>query len=228
MDTQWNKIFKKGTSFFITIQNINDSTLISFDKKLKDKLTIDYLVESNQLIEDIYNTVYFKLNSPAHLKIIGQIIDKNTGLEVAKIYNQNNSIAKTNFLHKANTTYKAVFDIKQQILELQLPKASFDGFSLQKIKSDIDDDFINFKLLTNTFTLKSKNNTLAYAILHKKGNIKSSAPFKLSSKILTYNLKFLKTDLFDGLNTITIFNDKNDILVQRNFYHKKLKKLISL
>ena len=79
--------------------------------------------------------------------------------------------------------------------------------------------------MTNRKTIENKKNKFIHAVLHKKGLKNTIAPFKLSKKVLNYNLNFLKSDLLEGLNTITIFDNDNKILAERPFYYKNEKKV---
>ncbi|WP_397362542.1 hypothetical protein [Olleya sp. R77988] len=86
-------------------------------------------------------------------------------------------------------------------------------------------DVVNFKLRTSKETIEKKENKFVYAALHKNGFVSTTAPFNLSKNVLTYNLNFFKTDLFDGLNTISIFDTDNKLLAEKSFNYKAEKQV---
>ncbi|AUC76094.1 hypothetical protein [Olleya sp. Bg11-27] len=233
LDTQWNKNFKEGSNFTIEIHNLKDpNRILSFldseemddieNEDVEQKETIiTFFPESGSLLNNVENTIYFNVKSRNEVQITGKIVDTNTGQEVAKIENINSTSAKSTFNYNSN--YVAVFNIDGITQQLQLPQANPTGFILSKTDSK-QDNIVNFKLRTNTKTLATTVNKFTYAVLHQKGVVNSTAPFNLSENILTYNLNFIKTDLFQGLNTISVFDSQNRLVTERSFYNQGEKK----
>ncbi|WP_452231682.1 hypothetical protein [Lacinutrix sp. MEBiC02595] len=98
------------------------------------------------------------------------------------------------------------------------------GYVLQKTEPK-NKDMVTFQLKTNSTTVVAEKDKFIYAVLHKKGSAKSVAPIKLIQGINTYTLNFNTIDLFKGTNTITVFNQQNKILAQRNYYNKPQKEI---
>ncbi|WP_452229195.1 hypothetical protein [Lacinutrix sp. MEBiC02404] len=98
------------------------------------------------------------------------------------------------------------------------------GYILQK-KEPRNKEIVTFQLKTNSNTVAAEKEKFVYAVLHKKGSAKSVAPIKLIQGINTYTLNFNTIDLFKGTNTITVFNQQNNILAQCNYYHKPEKEI---
>ncbi|WP_090840452.1 DUF4397 domain-containing protein [Olleya namhaensis] len=229
LDTQWNKNFKEGSNFTIQIHNLKDSkTMTSFleNEETEDHQnqsedinedSITFFPESGSLLEDIENTIFFNIKSDDQAQITGKIIDINTEQEVAKIENRNSTSAKSTFNYNSN--FIAVFNIDGKTQKIELPSANPTGFILTKTNTK-QDNTVNFKLKTNAKTLANTDNKFTYAVLHQKGIVNATAPFNLSESILTYNLNFLKTDLFNGLNTVSVFDSQNKLITERSFYNK--------
>ncbi|WP_281846704.1 hypothetical protein [Olleya namhaensis] len=232
LDTQWNKNFKEGSNFTIQIHNLKDSkTMTSFLENEetedhenqsvdKNEDNITFFPESGSLLEDVENTIFFNIKSNDQAQIIGKIIDTNTEKEVAKIENRNSTSAKSTFNYNSN--FIAVFNIDGKTQKIELPSANPTGFILTKTNTK-QDNTVNFKLKTNAKTLANTDNKFTYAVLHQKGIVNATAPFNLSENILNYNLSFLKTDLFNGLNTVSVFDSQNKLITERSFYNKDTK-----
>ncbi|AUC81904.1 hypothetical protein [Lacinutrix sp. Bg11-31] len=84
-------------------------------------------------------------------------------------------------------------------------------------------DIVSFQFKANS--LLNENGKFAYAILHKKGTPKSVATITLKKNTNTYTLNYLKNTLYNGLNTVTVFDTKNKILAQTNYYNKPEKQI---
>lgn len=232
LDTQWNKNFKEGSNFTIQIHNLKDSkieTTILENEEIEDHQnqsedinedSITFFPESGSLLEDVENTIFFNIKSDEQPQIIGKIIDITTGQEVAKIENRNSTSVKSTFNYNSN--FIAVFNIDGKTQKIELPSANPIGFILTKTNTK-QDNTVNFKLKTNAKTLANTDNKFTYAVLHQKGIVNATAPFNLSESILTYNLNFLKTDLFNGLNTVSVFDSQNKLITERSFYNKDTK-----
>ncbi|WP_290701522.1 hypothetical protein [Lacinutrix sp.] len=222
LNTQWNRNFKKGSNFPITIQNI-DNPVTSF--KTTDSInntSITFFAEGGSLLKDVKNTIYFKVKTDNNQNIIGRIVDAKTNEEVSKIYKVNSFYGKSNFTYNSN--FIAVLDIDGKEQKIILPNANTSGFVLQKI-NDNNPNSISFDLITNLETIKNKKNKFVQVVLHKKGLKSRTAKFTLSETALNYNINFPKSDIYEGYNTVTVFDDKNNILTERPFYYKRENKI---
>ncbi|WP_452226490.1 hypothetical protein [Lacinutrix cladophorae] len=98
------------------------------------------------------------------------------------------------------------------------------GYILEENKLD-KKDIVSFRLNTDNKTVLAEKDKFIYAVLHKKGVAKSVAPIKLIKGINTYKLNFYKNSLYEGTNTISVFNKQNEILAQINYYKYPEKKV---
>ena len=220
LNTQWNRNFKKGSNFSIVIQNLSNP-ITNFKTTESVDTPITFFAEGGNIVKDIENTIYFKVKTNNNLDIIGKIVDTKTNEEISKIYKVNNSYGKSSFIY--NSDYIALFNIDGKEQKIILPIANNTGFVLQKTNVNARNS-IAFNLITNLETIKNKKNKFIYAVLHKKGIKSRTAKFTLSEKTLNYNLHFPKSDIYEGYNTVTVFDDKNTILTERPFYYKNEKK----
>jgi len=222
LDTQWNRNFKKGSNFSIVIQNLSNP-VTTFKTTESIDTPVTFFPEGGNIIKGIKNTIYFKVKTNNNLDIIGKIIDTKTNEEISKIYKVNDSYAKSSFIYNSN--YIALLNINGKEQKIILPTANKTGFVIQKANTNARNS-IAFHITTNLETIKNKKNKSIYAVLHKKGIKSRMAKFTLSEKTLNYNLHFPKSDIYEGYNTVTVFDSKNTILTERPFYYKNEKKLI--
>ncbi|WP_397362541.1 hypothetical protein [Olleya sp. R77988] len=227
LDTQWNRNFKEGSNFSITIKNLNEISNNSTNATIKNttninntklnNLPITFFTKSGILLKNTENTIYFKLKNKDDAYVVGGIVDNKLGREIAKIIAINNDYAKCNFFYDSD--YTAVFYHDDKDKKIKLPAAKKIGFALLKSALN-NNEVINFQLKTNRETIINKKNKFIYAVLHKKGYLKTKASFNLSENIQNYNFNILKADLFNGTNTISIFDNQNKIIAEKSFYYK--------
>ncbi|AUC76095.1 hypothetical protein [Olleya sp. Bg11-27] len=221
LGTQWNRNFKPGSNFNIIVNNIEEpeykiSTTNSIETTNEP---ITFYPESGSLIKNNENVIYFKVKSDNPEEPIGKIVETKTGRRIAKIYAINNDYAKSTFFYDSELT--AIFNINDKKEEIIIPEGNKTGFVLYKTKTN-KKDVLNFQLSTNKETIK--NQKFIYAVLHKKGTIKTKASFNLTENILNYNFNILKSDLFPGLNTISVFDDQDKLIIERSFFYTDKKK----
>ncbi|PKG52378.1 hypothetical protein [Olleya sp. 1-3] len=222
LDTQWNRNFKSGSNFLILVKNIDQtdfSTTVTTDIETTEE-PITFYPESGSLIENNENVIYFKVKNDNVKAPIGRIVETKTGRRVAKIFPINSNYAKSTFFYDSEFT--AIINVDGKKEKITIPKANKTGFTLYKTKSE-KDDVINFQLSTNRETIKKQK--FIYAVHHKKGVLKTKASFNLTENILNYNFNILKSDLFPGLNTISVFDNQNKLLIERSFFYKDKKKV---
>ncbi|WP_289046495.1 hypothetical protein [uncultured Olleya sp.] len=220
LDTQWNRNFKPGSNFSIIINNLKTQDFNSSitASTVPSENTVTYYPESGSLVENNENVIYFKVKSDNPKTPIGRIVETKTGRRVSKIYAINNNYAKATFFYDSEFT--AIINSNNKKTKITIPKANKIGFSLYKTKTDID-SIVNFRLSTNKETIKKHK--YIYAVLHKKGVIKTKASYNLKRNTLNYNFNIIKNDLYPGLNTISIFDDNNNLLIERSFFYKEEK-----
>lgn len=120
-----------------------------------------------------------------------------------------------NFKHEA--PYK---DIDFSILDFNVK-----SFKINKIES-VNEKSLTFQINTTSDAInKNLNGTIAYTVLHREGSLRSIAPLKLKQEKTSYKINFSKTDLFNGLNTITLFDLNNNPIAESNFFYNANRKI---
>ncbi|WP_452228325.1 MULTISPECIES: hypothetical protein [unclassified Lacinutrix] len=202
-----NKPFVETTNLHISLYDFNN------------KLVLSELFYVNK------GTSYGSIAIPEDIKTGNYTIQLNTqwnknfkggSLFPIQIYNINNTSLETAKNEKLNITKK-----------IQVVKSFQDnnsGYHLIKSKSK-NSEIVRFQLKLNNETIAAEKDEFIYAISHKKGTTKSVAPIKLLNNIKTYNLHFYKDSLFQGFNSITVFNKQNKILAENNYFNKPKKEI---
>ena len=219
--TNYMKNFKEELSFSqqFTILGENKPQLVS-----QEDYDLQLLPEGGHLVAGILNTVGVKLiNSKGNgvffskAKILGP--DKNI---ITTFKSNQFGIAKFNFNPLLNEEYTVVLtpengkEITQKIKNLQAT-----GIAL--VSAERPKEFV-FSLQTNAETRPSLNDKPFYLAIHKDGLIKNFA-FMFPEDGLQANIAVSKDSLFSGINTITVFNEHLQPILERNIFNgDKLKR----
>lgn len=226
LTSQWNQNFKNNSSVSkIKILNgseITDSEEITEINNSKN-IQLDFFPNTNLLLENTINQVAFKIsNNNQPLKINGDIIDTTTGIITSKFQSNKYGMGEFKLFARENRTYKAVLDINGEKKEFELPKSTKIGFLLEE-KNKKGDSLTSFKLKTNKETLKRYGNKKLYAVLHRNGFPNAILPIEIDKKHINYIFGYSNNTLFNGVNFITIFNQKNQPISEFSFFNSQQK-----
>lgn len=110
----------------------------------------------------------------------------------------------------------------------QIPLQNIDFPDVSPINNGfqiIRDDNLNkesetFIINTDSQTIidNKLDNTLVFAVLHREGSLRSIGPIRMKKENTSYKINFAKGNLFNGLNTISLFDKNNKALSHSNFY----------
>lgn len=195
------------------------------DNSATDKYDIQFLPEGGHLVRDIENTIAFKaINQEGKGVYVNGIIYDENNTEVTTFESNNYGIGTVQISPKKNGFYtaKTTFE-EEETSEKRLPKIENTGITIQV--HNIEKDSVKISLNTNTETLRSivsKDYTL---LIHKDGWT-SSMPFSFKNTE-TVALTIARSGLFNGVNTITLFDGKVPVL-ERLFFNKKEEKNLSV
>lgn len=222
LDTQWNKNFKN--KYIVPVFIINSSTIKTTEEEaqvnVSDVINITFYPESGSLLNNTTNTIFFSLqNNDIFLaEQTVTITDNTTNKVIANIKTNTLGLAKFNMLYLESNNYTATVDYKGKAYIKQLPKTVNVGVLIHKKES------INNKT-TQEFTVEFSKEMLAqyhentfFATIHRNQKLLYVLPFKVNKKHIRYVLPIENKNLFNGVNTITLFNSKNQQLSERDFY----------
>jgi len=186
---------------------------------------IQFLPEGGHLVKDVENTIAFKaINQEGKGAFArGTIYDKNNQ-KVTTFESNTYGIGTFQFTPKNNSPYTADITFEEEkTIQQSLPKAKDTGITIRV--NNMETDSVKIALLTNKETLRaiiSKDYTL---LIHKDGKARSmSFSFQDTEKVI---LTIGRSGLFNGVNTITLFDGKIPIL-ERLFFNRKTAKNLSV
>ena len=227
LTTQWNQNFENNNSItkINVVSNLEDVSR-RFENENSLNFELEFFPESNLFLENIENTIAFTAqNDSTPITISGDIIDDKTGIIVAKINSNYLGLGKFKLYNRPNRTYTAFVNYNGLQKEFQLPQANFKGIIVKKSSEQKEAKSIDLILKTNEATIKSEAGGHVFAVLHRNGRQNVIVPIKLKKRYINYSFNILNENLFDGVNTITIFNNLNKPISEFSFYHSNEKQL---
>lgn len=225
LDTQWNRNFKNGTIFKIEVKNLKvmdseeiNQPISSNNQPITNEtkpLGISFFPESQTMLKNVQNMVSFSTLK----NITGKVIDDISGLPVASLRSNELGVGAFKILY--NSSYSVLLDIDGEEVKIKVPNAVENGFVIHKRTSNYNSKTIHFEFKTNKQTIKNLDSKYLFAVLHRNGSVRSVAPIELKKEIIDYTINFLSDDVFNGINTITLFNEQNQPISERHFFWKR-------
>ena len=217
--TNWMKNFEENDAFIQKIRIISNDIQEYKPDVINTEYDIQFLPEGGHLITDVNNNVGFKIidNKGEGVKVIGTIYD-DSDMEITSF--KSNTFGISSFLfnpqkgkqYVAKLTTSNSREITQDITNIEPT-----GIAI-KVNSQHPEK-VYVTVSTNNETLKSIKNNTYRLLLHKNGELKS-LPFSFQDKI-TQIFEYSKSDLSNGINTFTIFDENNKPLLERLIYINK-------
>ena len=224
------KIYKEGEYLIRAstnyLKNFNEDLSylqefrISREKKEQeiDQYELQVIPEGGIFLAGVENTVAVTLSNPAGKGIAfkGKLFN-DTG-DPLRLFEANRfGHSKLNITPSATEDfYIEVTGINGKKYELPVPKPSEEGLALETSYSNFG-DFI-FSIKTNDSTYDRINNDSFLFTIHQEGKMKTEN-FQISDSLETI-LSFRRNFLYPGINTITVFNEKNEPLLQRTIFNR--------
>lgn len=224
--TLWNQNFKNKHITPVEIINLNQKTKNEFietrkSKKNSDNLAVSFFPESNSLLEKAENNIVFTSKYKGKkISLKGEIINNITGRKISNIKSNHQGIGSFELLYYPNVNYSVKVNYNGIVKKFMIPKAKKEGFILEKKKLQKNLKTTDFRLKTNSATLSKTDGNYIYIVHHKNGYINTVTPVQLNKNYHNYRFSFLNKQLFNGINTLTVFNDKNEPILERKFHHK--------
>lgn len=182
-----------------------------------NKYDIQLFPEGGYLLSGVVNNLAIKalINSNG-AKFSGEIIDSKNNV-ITSLKSSYLGMAKSTFLYKKGENYVAKIHINDTIINIAVPKAKNKGVSL-----GID----NSQKSTLKIILKSKEDSKKnkyILLLHQKNKLLQF--YTIERKYSLINpIIVKKKSLFNGINTITLFENNIPIAERKFFIEKENKK----
>lgn len=237
LTTQWNQNFDNNAyvtaidviandstaSQNTNIENTSNGTLNTSDTTTSNtEVNVTFFPHSNVFLENIVNVISFttSINGNAY-ELYGDIIDDQSGIIVAKLDPNSFGMGSFELYARPQRTYTAFVNHNGIQYKFPLPKAQLKGMVVQKHEDQSNDEYVAIELKTNEGTIKDEAGNYAFAVLHRNGKERAVIPVKLKKQYINYSFTIAKHNLFDGVNSLTLFNSQNKPIADYAFFYAK-------
>ncbi len=210
-------------SFIQPIQIINEGTQLGVNNvKIELKYDIQLQPEGGHYVEAVKNTVGIKILDQKGKGVQSDnitLINSNNDIIISNINTNTLGMGKFEYIPQPNLDYKLKIEIDDVIKYKIIPKAEATGVVLTT-DLNYNSGNLNVILATNTKTLNNLTKQSFKLLLHKNGDSKS---FNVTFEQEFPQIKFQipNKELFNGVNTITIFNHDNKPILERLIFNHK-------
>lgn len=214
--TNWMKNFKEDNAFVQKIEIISNKETAK-NKGIKEaRFDFQFLPEGGHIVANTTSNIGFKVvdNTGKGIPSSGIVYDENKK-QVASFESNTLGMGKFLLQPKKSTKYTAEITLENgTIITKELPTAKAQGLSL--VLQSLSENQIILEFSTNKETLE-KNPAKEYKILiHQNGKLKTAA-LKFNGTKKAVSLQ--KNQLYKGVNTITVFDNNQNPILERLFFN---------
>jgi len=226
VSTNWMKNFKEDDSYVQKIKIINPKIRETQNKKISEKeYDFQFLPEGGHIVANTKNSIGIKaIDDKGKGSVSFGVILNSNKEQVARFESNFLGLGKFTFTPTKGEKYTSKITLENgRAFEIELPDVSDKGITI--ILNNLNSENIIINLNTNDNTLESFKNHSFKLLLHKDGKVKSiPVVFIKNSKQILIDRK----DLFRGMNTVTLFNNTNQPILERMFFNNESIKNHSL
>ncbi|MGB5359020.1 MAG: hypothetical protein WBN27_03645 [Eudoraea sp.] len=216
--TNWMKNFKHKDSFIQKIEVFPQTPEIALPD-ITDQFDVQLLPESGYILENTNNTVGFKIigTDGTGKKIISATLINSDGLPILEnIYNNHLGFGKFGYFQDGRRQYKLRISLENgKMIESMLPRPQSEGILIKA--NNLDPKRLLLSVSTNERTLNSNKGALFFVAFHKNASLVVEE-FVLNEKELVFS--FDKAKLPFGVNTLTLFDNKFNVISSRLFFNE--------
>ncbi|MFY0603865.1 MAG: hypothetical protein JXQ93_07930 [Flavobacteriaceae bacterium] len=215
--TNWMRNFKEDQSFLQEIDIVNAKEVKKKVSMLKEESFFDFQVfpEGGHLLSEVSNTIGILIkNKNGKGQVVKNGVLKNSKGKVISVFTTNKmGIGSTTYIHDANEEYIAEATLQNgSIISKSLPKAQKYGVALNVYNPGTP--IVNITLNTNRATLKSLIGKKYHIWIHNTTTyFNMDVVFQPNNN--SYSILIKKDKLAKGVNIITVFDDKNQPILER-------------
>ena len=209
--TNWMKNFDPAFFFTKTITVINTQN-INEHQNASPKLNynINIYPESGQMLGGTLNKIAFSIRDSygKGINTKGKVLNSK-GDSICSYNTLINGIGSFSFSPIEKESYKMVVETPNGIIEKSIAPITQNGYSLHV-------ENINNEQVQIDINHSNVNDKTAYLIIHCRGNIKKAIQLNLAEQ--KNSLPIQLSDLGEGINTITLFNEIKKPVAERLFF----------
>lgn len=218
--TSWMRNFKEDDSFVEKIKILSPASQLKKNTRSNMEYDVQFLPEGGNLVAEIVNNVGVKiLNEQGYGAQIqeGHVFD-NEGNPITKFSSNELGMARFDFTPKKGLLYYAdIRFLNGDIKKYDLPGQKRFGVNV-KVQSNPNLENIGLVFETNKETQRQLKDKNFYFLIHKDGDSKKTHFNFNKSKVAKFFLA--KNDLKKGVNTITLFDEKNNPILERMVFNR--------
>lgn len=224
--TKWMKNFKEDNSFsqkIIILKNIDQKEQTVTEKDFFD---FQLFPEGGHLLANTYNRIgiLIKDANGKGIEIKKGVVKNKNKEEIGTFTTNQFGIGEILLLVKNDEyIFEAVLNDNSTISALA-PKVETKGIALNVVNDLVGKKYI-LKIFTNKSSLENITNKSYSIAVHNTREIKNEI-FTFNNKNLSYSFYLDKRDLFNGINIITVFNDKDEPVLERMIFND-LKNIVA-
>lgn len=214
--TNYMQNFGDGNHYLQKIKIINN--VVASEIVQVDNYDIQVFPEGGYLLEGAENILGIKsLISGSGVEFSGEIVDSKNN-NVASFKNEYLGMTKCSFFYKSDEEYSIILKLNDTIIKNKIPKARKKGLIVKLDNSN--NEYLSLDLKTNNKTLKESKRNNFKLLFHQRNQVVDFLEItNLDS--LNFHLEIDKSAFFNGVNTLTVFND-NQPISERKFFIEKV------
>ncbi|MEM6685665.1 MAG: hypothetical protein AAF617_07750 [Bacteroidota bacterium] len=215
-ETNWMKNFKENDAFIQKIEIVTETPPTNTKAPEDIRFDFQFLPEGGHIVANTISNIGFKVidNNGKGVAASGIVYDAEK-TQIASF--ESNTLGMGKFLLQAqkDIVYTAEITLEDgTILTKKLPAVQAEGISITLQNASNDKVILEFN--TNEETLARYPNKIYKILIHQSGKLKiATLQFGDTKKALSIE----KERLFKGVNTITVFDDQQQPILERLFFN---------
>lgn len=214
--TNWMRNFDEQNYFVQNIKIVDPSELDVATEEITSKLDAQFLPEGGHIVANAENNIGVVIKDVKGFgiqNISGRILDQNENI-VTQFKTNDMGIGKFTFRHEANKRYKVDIDFRNRIQTFDLNFSQSKGVNLMlnELRSKV---MLTFNTNAQTLPIISGK---PYTLMIHNGYKSSTNNFQFNNA-LNVSLAIEKKNLEPGLNIFTVFNEKNQPILERLYFN---------
>lgn len=219
--TNWMRNFDEQNFFVQNIKVINPDDYDATSNTKASNIDAQFLPEGGHMVIDVQNTIGVVIKDVNGFGIsnVEGLVTDNTGNEISNFKTNNFGLARFSLIPQSGVQYKVQLNTENKDVFSIAPA---DPMGISMTLSDLDNR-IGLVFRTNSRTLPSISNRTYKLALSNGKELKVIDVAFQDKKEVTRLINY--SDLYSGINIITLFDDKDQPLLERLFFkHDGIKK----
>ncbi|WP_298416680.1 hypothetical protein [uncultured Kordia sp.] len=215
--TNWMKNFQDDGAYIQKIEIFGDKIIGNNEEATKNEYDFQFLPEGGHIVANAKNNIGFKVvNANGKGVSATGIIFNEKNEEVTKFKSNTLGLGKFLFQPKVNEKYTSKITLATgETIEQKIQATGRQGITI--IMNTLFPDRAIITLNTNEETLKNHSNTKYKLLIHQSGKLKTVS-FTFDQGIAK-TITIPKNELFKGVNTVTLFDENEQPILERLFFN---------